>query len=207
MCHDRRAKVVGGFAVVAVLLVVAQSTNGGGWRASFAAANTDNCTHFLQIGNGWWSGTVGGAGNQRECIINAALVAHSTGLCLVQPETWAIYHPDLERGVHGRTDYVSPFNDRRVWHDFPTMFQPAAFIQGMKRFGVVVQPKSVALKDARIEWADFTLRLNELPGKDRGKHGAQQQLRDRYTQQWAKLDGVKTVFKYDTCYSGFGVSR
>ena len=33
--------MVGGFAVVAVLLVVAQSTNGGGWRASFAAANTD----------------------------------------------------------------------------------------------------------------------------------------------------------------------
>eukprot|EP00729_Bicosta_minor_P014647 gene14647-13689_t len=144
--------------------------------------------------------------SSRECIINAVLVAYSTGLCLVQPNTWAIFHADLERGVKGRTDYMPPFNDRSSWNNFDTMFEPTAFRQAMAKLGVVVvDSDNAALKGSNIEWGDFTVQMGELTTATNGT--AQQQLKRRYNRQWAKLNGVRTVFKYDSCYSGFGVSR
>lgn len=198
---ESRSKVVGGVVVVAVLLLIGHSIN---INDSFNSVSTRHhaaaCTHFLK------TGTVGGAGNQRECIINAVLVAYSTGLCLVQPNTWAIFHADLERGVKGRTDYMPPFNDRSSWNNFDTMFEPTAFRQAMAKLGVVVvDSDNAALKGSNIEWGDFTVQMGELTTATNGT--AQQQLKRRYNRQWAKLNGVRTVFKYDSCYSGFGVSR
>ena len=58
-----------------------------------------------------FTSTIGGGGNQRECIINAALAAHAMGLCLVLPRTFLIFHAGQEHGRPGRRDYVAPYRD------------------------------------------------------------------------------------------------
>ena len=58
-----------------------------------------------------FTSTIGGGGNQRECIINAALAAHAMGLCLVLPRTFLVFHAGQEHGRPGRRDYVAPYRD------------------------------------------------------------------------------------------------
>tara|TARA_B100000795_G_scaffold49293_1_gene32380 strand:+ start:3359 stop:4708 length:1350 start_codon:yes stop_codon:yes gene_type:complete len=58
-----------------------------------------------------FTGTIGGGGNQRECIVNAALAARAMGLCLVLPRTFLIFHAGQEHGRRGRRDYAAPYRD------------------------------------------------------------------------------------------------
>ena len=79
-------------------------------RADDAAVLTTRHSTASQ-GRLLFTSTIGGGGNQRECIVNAALAARAMGLCLVLPRTFLIFHATQEHGRRGRRDYVAPYRD------------------------------------------------------------------------------------------------
>lgn len=89
--------------------------------------------------------TIGGVGNQRECIIGSVITAYHGGFShYVLPRVYPVYHGHQEVGQSGRNDYVPPWNDRSKWADFGMIFNTTHFIGALKKLGItaVVRPPS-----------------------------------------------------------------
>ena len=72
----------------------------------------------------------GGLSNQKECLVNAAIVAHALNVTLVLP------HVDLigrgnEQFEPPRAAYVKPYADRSKWGHFTHLFNATTFINGL----------------------------------------------------------------------------
>jgi hypothetical protein len=108
---------------------------------------------------------VGGGGNQREAVINGALVAIAKGIaCLTLPAVNLIAVPSQEHGERGRSDYSAPFDDRRNWSRFDHLFDEAFFVQRMHRIRLCIVPWVATANTSHMinlttSWARFKGRL------------------------------------------------
>jgi hypothetical protein len=80
--------------------------------------------------------TVGGVGNQRECIINSVLLARHLGLRLVFPQAHPIFHPHQDFLRNTTKHYEEPFANRSTWGQMDLIFDRARFVEGMREVGV-----------------------------------------------------------------------
>ena len=84
--------------------------------------------------------TKGGIGNQRECIINAVLLARQLGLGVVLPAVHVIAHAhqDYLESRGSSASYLPPFDDREEWGRFDLVFDEHRFVHAVRGLGVPV---------------------------------------------------------------------
>ena len=80
----------------------------------------------------------GGLNNQKECLVNAAIVAHELGVTLALP------HFDLigsgnEKFEPSGASYVGPYGDRSRWGHFGHLFNASRFVHGLKGHVALLQ--------------------------------------------------------------------
>jgi hypothetical protein len=84
--------------------------------------------------------TTGGIGNQRECIVNAILLARLLGLGLVVPVIHPIWHShqDVLLNSHSGKQYEPPFANWSTWGQFDLVFDQDHFNTSSLAAGVRV---------------------------------------------------------------------
>lgn len=144
--------------------------------------------HYVSI-----ESTMGGVGNQRECIVNLLILAKVLNFCAVLPSVSLIAHKFQEQGQKGRNNYVPPWHDRETWGRFELLFDQELFLQSAQKLGICLVPQAPAgLRKYNLNvFAARSVPRPEIP------HHFQSAFDAYITQQEIKNS---VHFELDTCF-------